>query len=812
MEANNSLPEGFKLDTPAPTQAASQEIAPIADSSSLPDGFQLDSEKYGSLKEMGKTALEGLSQGVAGPLAPLGERAAGINPEDIRGRAEENPWVHGLSEATGFVGSMFTGVGEAALLGRAGQAAVKATGLGLEGAGLASRLAAGATKVGTEMALMQAGDEATKAILQDPEQSAQSAVANIGLSAALGALTGGALKGIGIAGNAALEKTGLNGTGLKEFTDRLAYRGSGVEPNEVIQKEFGDAIGQYHSMNDELLGPSGLKAQALEKLMPKEMTPAISEQIQQMSSKAQEAIQDMTKKQVPERYIKKFINDLNAFEQVVTDPKTNVSNSFDALNDFKKTLQGYSKGNYGPFAVPSYHEAYDFLNITKSLGHEVKNALENPKAWGEVADLQKSINKSWHDVLPAVKDVESKFMSKIGGEPTIDPAKFNTYINQSGKATSSTIRQEMMGKFIKSFEQHQNAIDDIYKKAGVKNPFPPVGMGALKESLQKQSPWAKAADLWYDKMLSRSIGEGAGASVGAAAGHATGLPGAGIAGAYIGKQLGENLLPSIIQPMLEKVTNLPGFHKSIGFMQSVLKGDSKLVNSTKAIFGSGLKQIPKHLMPDSASIDKLDSQLEEFQKNPSKMFSMNDDLGHYMPNHSQALAQVTANAVNYLNSMRPQVPKLSPLDQDIKPSKAQEALYKRTLQIAEQPMMVLKHVKEGTIIPDDIKTLNALYPKLYGQMSKHIMTAMTEHLADGGSIPYHLRQSLSMFLAMPLDSTMLPSSIMSVQMMYAGKQAQGQQQNPEQKGPPKSTAKLSKVGQGSMTANQSREARANRLT
>ena len=76
------------------------------------------------------------------------------------------------------------------------------------------------------------------------------------------------------------------------------------------------------------------------------------------------------------------------------------------MNDFKKTLQDYSKGNWGPFAVPSYHEAYDFLSATKGLSREVRTGLENSGVWGKAADLQRKLNASWVKALPAMKDFE----------------------------------------------------------------------------------------------------------------------------------------------------------------------------------------------------------------------------------------------------------------------------------------------------------------------------------------------------------------------------------------------------------------------
>jgi len=147
-----------------------------------------------------KTAAEGAAEGVLGPIAPLIEtKVLGVDPEDIRARAEVNPAIRGGSEAAAFVGSLLTGTGEARLMTEAGKAAAKAVGLGAEaiqGASLAAKIGSSAVSNAAEMAVMQSGDEVSKMILQDPNTAAESSIANIGLASVLGGVAGGGLTGL----------------------------------------------------------------------------------------------------------------------------------------------------------------------------------------------------------------------------------------------------------------------------------------------------------------------------------------------------------------------------------------------------------------------------------------------------------------------------------------------------------------------------------------------------------------------------------------------------------------------------------------
>lgn len=207
---DQGLPEGFQLDQEAPQPQ-------IEGGGELPEGFQLDEEKYGGTGEQIKAGAEALGRGFLGPLAPLAEKALGVKEEDIRGRQEANPVTAGLGEAVGLGAGLLTGTGEAALMTKAGAAAVKAAGLGevAKGASLSYRIGSEALKQATEMAVLQTGDELTKKVLHDPGASAETAIPNIGLAAVLGggggALWAGAVSPLWKATQGKIVEPGLKG-------------------------------------------------------------------------------------------------------------------------------------------------------------------------------------------------------------------------------------------------------------------------------------------------------------------------------------------------------------------------------------------------------------------------------------------------------------------------------------------------------------------------------------------------------------------------------------------------------------------------
>jgi hypothetical protein len=215
-------------------------------------------------------------------------------------------------------------------------------------------------------------------------------------------------------------------------------------------------------------------------------------------------------------------------------------------------------------------------------------------------------------------------------------------------------------------------------------------------------------------------------------------------------------------------------------------------------------------MPNDADLVKLDKQAKAHAQNPAGMLNVAGDTGHYAPDHAQALSQTAATAVTYLNAQRPQSsPRVSPLDASHPPTKEQDQLFKRTLEIAQQPLLAMQHIKDGTLLPQDIATIKAIYPSYYDKMSQEIHNALADHLSKEGAVPYKTRQSMSLFLGQPMDSTMLPGSIEAIQSVYAQKAAMNQA--PPQGGKTKKgTNHLTKMASSLQTNDQARASRVNK--
>lgn len=190
----DEIPQGaIPLDQFEP--AGAQQAGEIPQDAIPVDQFESAEQAYGGVKQGTIAALEGAGQGLAGPLAPLAEVKSGLTTKEaIRGRAAAHPIAKPLGEAAGFITGALTGTGEAAAMAKVGEVASLASGLGKASYG--ARVGSEAIKQAAEMAVMSSSDEVSKQILQDPDATTQTAIANIGLSSALGGVFGGTTAGI----------------------------------------------------------------------------------------------------------------------------------------------------------------------------------------------------------------------------------------------------------------------------------------------------------------------------------------------------------------------------------------------------------------------------------------------------------------------------------------------------------------------------------------------------------------------------------------------------------------------------------------
>lgn len=300
---------------------------------------------------------------------------------------------------------------------------------------------------------------------------------------------------------------------------------------------------------------------------------------------------------------------------------------------------------------------------------------------------------------------------------------------------------------------------------------------------------------------------------GSAMGLATGLighsPAAGIAVGVLSKALGRDAPDAIRLAMLkflgsDKPIEAGAFKSMVDFIHSNIKGEHLVSRAVKNVFKAGTEVAPRALMPSEKERNKLDKTLHALQADPSPLLNIGGETSHYLPDHAAAMGTMAANTVNFLNNARPATTQPNPMDRPIPPTATQKAQYNRLLNIAQQPLVIVDHIRNGTVNPQDVVAMKTMYPSLYASLNEKFTAEMVEANRKGTPIPYRTRLGLSQFMGQPLDSTMTAASIQAAQ-PTPEQQAQRQQQS-EHKPPSETSMRgLSKLPSDYKTQGQRRE-------
>lgn len=154
-----------------------------------PDQLQglLTKSQYSTTGQQVVGGLEQVAKGIAGPVATGAELAMGVPAKDILGREEaKGTGEKMLEQGVGLVGSMFIPGGQGKVLAKVGELIPAAGEVG-RAANILTKVGSAASRAAVENAVYQAGDEVSKRMLGDPNQTVGSVLTNIGLSGAIGA-------------------------------------------------------------------------------------------------------------------------------------------------------------------------------------------------------------------------------------------------------------------------------------------------------------------------------------------------------------------------------------------------------------------------------------------------------------------------------------------------------------------------------------------------------------------------------------------------------------------------------------------------
>lgn len=433
----------------------------------------LDTAKYSSTPEQIKTFLEGAAQGSTFGGSTAVERLFGVNPESIQTRQEVNPGVHELGEAAGVGVSSLAGVGEGALLGKAGQLTAKALGLSVPEK-LIAQVGSEVAQNAVQTALVSSGDEVSKMLASDPNQSAESAMANIGLNALLGGGLGAAFGSVSPLWQAA------KGTKVGQFLSVIKDKANGVEkdilPKVAITQDLENA-----GIEVSPLIKSGLS----ENPEARSLFSELQESLSRPGKEAQQSLQDFKKKASDSvlRSIGKTPQEVDSLyglsdHKVGSELKDSLVSEIESRtkplsNRFEEINQKYSK-------EPVTSE--DIANLSNQLGeinlkYSVSPSSSEFKKINNIIEELKNVK-----TLSELKDFQSVHLGDIANKQlwNISSPVKNAFRSTEENLVSKKLGQEapeLLGQHQEARSAYRNemqTIDDLNERLRVGNDSTPT--------------------------------------------------------------------------------------------------------------------------------------------------------------------------------------------------------------------------------------------------------------------------------------------------------------------------------------------------
>jgi hypothetical protein len=713
-------------------------------------------ETYGGVGQGLKAGLEGTADALTlGGSTFLEKHLFGVDPEAIKAREELHPLAHGLGTAAGVIAPLLaTGGGSA--LAEGAEGAATAARAATEGGGIASKLA----EVSAPSLLSKAGKATSKAVegllptaegtlgkigskalssaagsaiegagyglgqavhesqLGDPNVTAESLLAEVGMSALLGGAFGGAAGGLSEAAGGALSKlSGRFHSGdvidkLKEFAGERWLKAAGG-----IQSDIGKSTKAY---GHEGLMDLARNGQELGIVGPFSGAKSVAAKAGKVVLQSGEEIRQM----------------LDAADGAVEKGLAEAPNVEDVFGRIRKSILKPLQAD--PLEKPTAARIEDLIGEyeKKYQGSLLENGEREAPA----------VQMDWQEL----HDLESKIGAKSRLHGKVPDAAEQPY------AAALDEMRMLISRYVDS-GVIESGIDKSAWKAANKN---------------YQTGWL--FETYAEKGLNRAHGNNfispmeviAGLTGGIAHGLGGGLA-TGLA-TVAARRYGSGVMAHLATGLADKLAGSTA-PEAIGALSALERNNASVLSRIGDAASGILKQTPAAIKTGVlATTPEILSRIERVNQlgnNPSGLADVIsqhiEGLHEHAPDTGQAAANAYTRGVSYLQSQAPQIRQDGPLAKPSTPSKAELLDWQRKFEAVADPVAALT---AGRLDQATVQAIQTVYPALWGQLQVKLTSELTDHKDQ---IPYQRRLTIGRVLGVDPDGSMSPGSINANQMALA---------------------------------------------
>lgn len=662
--------------------------------------------------------------GEAAPIAPDALGAAqGLAPEVDTAALAKEPGVAGRVAQIGLQGLTAPARGIAAT-GRLAERLIGSV-VGDNSPSLLARTAqralatAGAGAV--ENALYQVGDQVSEDVLGDKDITAEKLAAAAGHGALFGAALGGGLGAAGELGSAAFSRIARSDT-LEKISNTQAWRS--LNPNKPITREVDKFVkGGHEGIGKRLLDDGVLQpGDTIDDIAPRitqQKAQAFAEQNQLLGE-----LKDAGAKGVD-------------FDALKNDIVNTVPDIIKKLGD----TTGVAK------TVDRELTSLEILRAGEGTGEDAgRVSLEDLNNYRKYLDDR----IHWEQSQSYTKNVspETAQLQKI--RATIE----RHFIDQADRETAR-LSGSLPGKWAED-----------YKAAKLKTQQYIMADKSAAQAISAK--YANQAASLTDKMAGFAAGGSGfmGRGLAQAGAHGLAHGAAGIAGGlghvalgvgatYAAKYVREHG-NSTVAVLLRKA-------RELGAVQQVVKRvDGRIASEVdKAVSGHPYRGGP----PKLGDYDQIADRVRKAQGQIAHDGAVNAHLGDLKdvaPKVSGAFGGTVRRATMLLATKLPKQAQYTPLGPKFPPTDTEKADLLRTARVVEDPLVILKDFRAGTLTPGAVAVVKNVYPNLFDELQKK----MVAEIKSGKEIPYSRKLAMGRLFGIDVDGTMNPQFVQHMQSLF----------------------------------------------
>jgi len=413
---------------------------------------------------------------------------------------------------------------------------------------------------------------------------------------------------------------------------------------------------------------------------------------------------------------------------------------------------------------------------------EVKNILEDHTIWGDAAARQRTINEAYNRVKTAEKPFLQKFgkktITKSGAvRNEIAEGKIHAYMTKLHKQGGDE-RKEILDEYLSAMQDFADVA--AVGEAGVINAAKARSRETIEQEISDLNKFRQAN--WYNER-----NKGADTAV-----NALGIGGLvsgvidpltfGLGGATYG----------IVRDPAKALRVMSFIEKSKDRTTKIINKSIKTFLTEQSVKGlqTGIKVEAISSIKDLIfNKDSMEEKREQWEKNSTKYSQLSQDpqmfqqeiadkLGPLAEVAPETAAALSANMAEALQMLSGAIPKTDDdnylgFRPEIPPSDYEISQFANIERLIQSPLTLLDDLNNGMITIDNAAIVKGLYPEIYNQI---VESVMQEIIDSKVKLSYQKRMDLSVLLGRPLDSSMTPEFIQSMQQMHSPQTQQVMQQ------------------------------------